>query len=248
MIVIIGLLGASFAGWFVSSLAGGGSPLIIIPVLSLFLDATMIPPVITMGMLFGNGQRVGLYWQRIDKGLTFWYLPGAICGAIAGVFIFTRLQLEWLTLLLGFFLIFSIFTYRLSENVTWFKVKGWYFLPAGFIYAFLSGLMGSTGPLLNPFYLNYGLDKKAMIGTKSTHVLVVHLVKIIAYSAFGVWSAPMIGYGLLIGIGAFPGNWLGQKVLEKMEEKQFRQVAAAFVVISGLMLVWNQRQVFTFIY
>jgi len=246
-VTVIWLLGASCIGWFVSSLAGGGSPLILIPTLSLFLSASMIPQVITVGMLFGNGQRVGLYWQGIDWQLTRWYLPGAIVGAIVGAFLFTQLQLEWLTVLLGLFLIISIFTYRLAENLTLFQVKAWYFLPAGFIYAFLSGLIGSTGPLLNPFYLHYGLEKGEMIGTKSAHVLVVHIVKIIAYSAFGVISSPIIAYGLLIGMGALPGNWLGQKVLEKMEDKQFRQIAIAFVLISGIMLVWDQRQIFSFI-
>lgn len=244
---VIGLLIASFAGWFVSSLAGGGSPLIIIPTLSLFVSASMIPQIITIGMVFGNAQRVELYWQDIDWQLTRWYLPGAITGAIAGAFLFTKLQLEWLTLLLGFFLIFSILSYNLVEKITLFKAKIWYFLPAGFLYAFLSGLLGSTGPLLNPLYLHYGLAKGSMIGTKSAHVLVVHIAKIIAYGAFGVLSFPIVAYGLLIGVGAFPGNWLGQRVLEKMEEQQFRHIAIAFVLISGLMLVWNQRQVLSFI-
>ena len=248
VIIIFGLLGASFIGWFASSLAGGGSPLILIPVMSLFLEASVIPPILTIGMLFGNGQRVALYWQEIDLELTYWYLPGAILGAILGVFLFTKLQLEWLSLLLGLFLIISIFTYKLAEKSTFLKIKAWYFLPAGFVYAFLSGLIGSTGPLLNPLYLNYGLEKEKMIGTKSTHVLVVHLIKIIAYAGFGVLSSPIIGYGLLIGVGAFPGNWLGQKVLARIEERRFRQIAIAFILISGVMLVWNQRKVLTFIY
>lgn len=245
---IIWLLGASFIGWFFSSLAGGGSPLILIPVLSLFLEATVVPPIITIGMLFGNGQRVALYWQGIDWELTRWYLPGAILGAIAGAFLFTQLQLKWLTLLLGLFLVTSILTSHLAENLTWLKIKAWYFLPAGLIYAFLSGLIGSTGPLLNPFYLNYGLAKENVIATKSSHVLVVHLVKIIAYSAFGVLSFPILGYGVIIGLGAFPGNWLGQKILERMQEQQFRQIAIAFVLFSGMMLIWRQRQVLSFLF
>jgi len=247
-VTVIGLLIASFVGWFFSSLAGGGSPLILIPTLSLFVSASMIPQIITIGMLFGNAQRVDLYWREIDWQLPRWYLPGAITGAIAGAFLFTKLQLEWLTLLLGIFLIISILTYNLVERLKFFKLKTWYFLPAGFIYAFFSGLMGSTGPLLNPFYLHYGLAKGEMIGTKSTHVLVVHIAKIIAYGTFGVLSFPIVAYGLIIGVGAFPGNWLGQRVLDKMEDKQFRKIAIAFVLISGLMLVWNQRQVFNFTY
>ncbi|MFP4133971.1 MAG: sulfite exporter TauE/SafE family protein [Halothece sp.] len=245
---IFWLLGTSCIGWFLSSLAGGGSPLILIPVMSLFLEASVIPPIITIGMLFGNGQRVALYWQEIDLELTRWYLPGAILGAIAGVFLFTKLQLEWLALLLGLLLITSIFSYRLAEKLPIFKVKKWFFLPAGFIYAFLSGFMGSTGPLLNPLYLNYGLEKEKMIGTKSAHVLVVHVVKIITYISFGVLSSSIVYYGLIIGVGAFPGNWLGQKVLGRMEVRQFRQITIAFVLISGFMLIWKQRHIISFIY
>lgn len=246
--IIIWLLGASCIGWLFSSLAGGGSPLIIIPVLSLFLEPKLIPPIITIGMIFGNGQRVFLYWQGINWELTRWYLPGAIAGAIAGAFLFTQLQLEWLTLLLGFFLVTSIIIYRVAEHLTWFQVKAWYFLPAGLIYAFLSGLIGTTGPLLNPFYLNYGLAKEKLIGTKSSHVLVVHFVKIMAYSAFGVLSLPMVGYGLIIGLGAFPGNWLGRKILTRIQDQQFRQIAIAFVLFSGIMLIWKQRQVLSFVF
>ncbi len=34
--------------------------------------------------------------------------------------------------------------------------------------------------------------------------------------AFGVLHLPFLGYGLLLGLAAWPGNWLGQKVLEKI--------------------------------
>jgi len=248
-VTIIGLLVASLIGWLVSSLAAGGSPLILIPVLSLVMEAKLIPPIITIGMLIGNSQRVGLYWQSIDWELTSWYLPGGIVGAIAGAFLFTQLQLEWLSLLLGLFLITSIFSYRLANQLTVFQIKKWQFLPAGFIYAFLSGLIGSTGPILNPLYLNYGLKKESLIATKSIHVLVIHYVKLIAYGAFGALSLPILGYGIIIGIGAFPGNWLGLKILERMEEQQFRQLVFAFVVFSGIMFVWEQRDLFSlFIY
>ncbi|ERN41143.1 putative permease [Rubidibacter lacunae KORDI 51-2] len=237
------LLGVSSISWFISSLAGGGSPLILIPVASLFLGAAAVPPIITLGMLCGNSQRIWLYRDNIDATVTRWYVPGAIVGAVLGAFAFSRMQITWLSLLLGLFLIASIFTYNLSQQVSAFRVRAWYFLPAGFIYAFLSGLIGSTGPLLNPFYLNYGLNKDELIGTKSLGVSVVHAVKILAYIAFGVFTKEYFLYGVLIGVGALPGNWLGRRVLDSMGEQRFRQVVMAFVAISGALLLWDQRQV-----
>ena len=242
---ILLLMLASFIAWFISSLAGGGSPFIIIPMVNFLLEPQAVPPIVTTGMLLGNSQRAFLLWKCIDWQLTWWYLPGAVTGAILGAFVFTQTQLQWLQVLLGLFLVSSVFSFGFGKEQS-FKVPSWFFLPAGFVYAFLSGLIGSIGPVLNPFYLNYGLVKEEMIATKSAHVLVVHLVKMITYAALGVLSLPYLGYGLVIGIAAIPANWLGQLALQKISDEQFRQFVTALVTISGLLILWDQRDFFVF--
>lgn len=237
---------ASFAAWIISSLAGGGSPFIIIPVVNLFLEAQAVPPVVTTGMLLGNSQRALVYWRDIDWQLTWWYLPGAVVGAILGAFVFTKTEMQWLQVLIGLFLVSSIFSFGFGKKQQSFTVKGWFFLPAGFVYAFLSGLIGSIGPVLNPFYLNYGLVKEKMIATKSAHVLVVHVAKMVTYAAFGALTLPYLGYGLVIGIAAIPGNWLGQMILKKMSDEQFRLFVITLVTISGVLILWQQRDFFVF--
>lgn len=240
------LMLASFIAWIISSLAGGGSPFIIIPMVNFLLEPQAVPPVVTTGMLLGNFQRAWQFWQDIDWQLTWWYLPGAISGAILGSFVFTQTQLQWLQVLLGLFLVSSVFSFGFGKKAQSFQVHGWFFLPAGFVYAFLSGLIGSIGPVLNPFYLNYGLVKEKMIATKSAHVLVVHIAKIVTYAALGVLTMPYLGYGLVIGIAAVPGNWLGQLALQKISDEQFRQLVIALVTVSGLLILWDQRDFFAF--
>ena len=237
---------ASFIAWFISSLAGGGSPFIIVPMVNFLMDTQAVPPVVTTGMLLGNLQRTFMFWQEIDWELTWWYLPGAISGAILGAFVYTQTQLQWLQILLGLFLVSSVFSFGKAKKEKSFQIPGWFFLPAGFIYAFLSGLIGSLGPVLNPFYLNYGLVKERMIATKSAHVLVVHTAKIITYATLGVLTKSYLWYGLIIGITAIPANWLGQKVLKKISDEQFRQFVIALVTISGLLILWQQRDFFAF--
>lgn len=238
------LISASFIAWFISSLAGGGSPFIIMPMVNFLMDTQAIPPVVTTGMLLGNLHRSLVFWQDIDWQLTWWYLPGAVLGAILGAFVFTQTQLQWLPVLLGLFLVSSVFSLGLGKKESSFKVQSWFFLPAGFIYAFLSGLIGSVGSILNPFYLNYGLLKEKMIATKSAHALVVHIAKIITYASLGVLTKSHLWYGLVIGITAVPANWLGQMALKKISDEQFRHFAIAVVTISGLLILWQQRDFF----
>ena len=235
---------ASFIAWFISSLAGGGSPFIIVPMVNFLMDSQAVPPVVTTGMLLGNLQRTFMFWQEIDWELTWWYLPGAISGAILGAFVYTQTQLQWLQILLGLFLVSSVFSFGMGKKEKSFQVPGWFFLPTGFIYAFLSGLIGSLGPVLNPFYLNYGLVKERMIATKSAHVVVVHIAKIFTYATLGVLTKSYLWYGLVIGITAIPANWLGQKVLKNISDEQFRQFVIALVTISGLLILWQQRDFF----
>ncbi len=241
--IIITLILASSIGWFFSTLAGGGSPLILLPALGLFLDAAVIPPVLTTGMLFGNLQRMGMYWREIDWRSTLWYLPGAVIGSILGAFVYSRIQLQWLPLVIGIFLLISAINQLLQGKNPFFKIRLWYFFPAAIIYAFLSGLVGSTGPMLNLFYINYGLVKEPMIATKSAHMVIVHIFKLIAYAYFGVLHFQYLGYGVLLGLAAFPGNWLGQQVLRKISQDRFKQFVMLFVALSGLLIIWREKGV-----
>jgi hypothetical protein len=240
--VFLGL--ASFASWFLSTLAGGGTPLVLIPAIGCLLGSNAVSPVLTIGMLLGHPQRVLLYWQHIQWRLMWWYLPGAILGGASGAYVFTRIRFEGLSILLAIVLLSSIFSYSWDEEESSWQMQDWYFLPGGFIFAFLSGLIGSTGPLLNPLYLKYGLAKEEIIATKSAHMLVVHIAKTIAYIGFGALNLPYLGYGLLLGIAALPGNWLGQIVLKQVSETLFRRLVVGFVALSGLLILWEQKDVF----
>ena len=120
---ILLLVLASFTAWFISSLAGGGSPFIIIPMVNFLLEPQAVPPIVTTGMLLGNSQRAFLLWQYIDWQLTWWYLPGAVTGAILGALVFTQTQLQWLQVLLGLFLVSSVFSLGFGKEQS-FKVPG----------------------------------------------------------------------------------------------------------------------------
>lgn len=243
--IAVSLFTASFLAWFLSMLAGGGSPFILIPMISLLLGTPAVAPVITTGLLIGNTQRGISFWHHVDWRVTAWYVPGAVVGAIIGGYGLTQIHIEGLQLLLGVGLLTMVGYSLLAPKDDQFVVKAWYFLPLSFINAIGSGLIGSTGPVMNPLYLNYGLEKEAMVATKAFNKAVLHLVKLTAYAAFGSLSSDYLLYGLVIGLGAIPANWLGKMVLEKMSAQQFRQLVFAFVAVSGVTMIWQQRHFLT---
>ena len=238
---ILILATASFASWFVSMLVGGGSPFILIPLISLLLGSQAVAPVITVGLLLGNTQRSLFFWREINWRITSWYLPGALGGAILGAIALVHMHAEWLQSVLAIGLIFIGLNQWLSHRAMTFQVQAWYFLPVSMLNAVGSGLIGSTGPVMNPLYLNYGLNKEAMVATKAFNKAWLHLIKLIAYAILGQLSLRYLGYGVVIGLAAMPANWLGKLALAQLTQQQFHQLVMAFVLFSGLVMFWQQR-------
>ncbi|MDX2256274.1 MAG: sulfite exporter TauE/SafE family protein [Pseudanabaenaceae cyanobacterium bins.39] len=251
----------SFAAWVVSTLAGGGSPFILIPLINVLMGSAFVPPVITVGMFLGNAHRVFLFWKYIDWRLTLWYAPGAIAGAILGAYTFTQIHLDWLQLIIGVFLVISAILFALEKKAPEpnlalvnevppleleatdppkFQLQTWHILPAGFLKAFVSGLVGTTGPVLNPFYLRYGLIKEHMIATKAAHVVIIHLVKIATYGTLAAISTTDVIAGLAIGLAAIPANLVGKFLIARMSSHQFRQVVLAFMLCGGTWMLGQQ--------
>lgn len=256
-ILVLGV--ASFVAWFISMLAGGGSPFILIPLITLFFGAQAVAPVLTTGLLVGNAQRSLVFWSSVDWLVTAWYLPGAIAGAVLGSYVFTKIQAEWVQPLIAVALLWMVvdaaWSRRSPQSPTDSHpsdppelksskpsgIRPWHFGVYGFFYAFGSGLIGSMGPIMNPLYLNYGLEKERMIATKSTNVVAVHIIKMLTYATLGVFTPTLLAYGLLIGAAAIPANWLGKRVLDRMSSAQFRQAVLTFVAVSGVVMLWEQR-------
>ncbi|MEM6450444.1 MAG: sulfite exporter TauE/SafE family protein [Cyanobacteria bacterium P01_D01_bin.105] len=254
-LLIFLLAAVSFLAWFVSMLVGGGSPLILIPLVTLLLGAQAVAPVLTIGSVLGNVQRGLLLWPHIDWSLTLWQVPGVVVGAVLGAYAFTQVEAQGLQVFVAITLIYMVMHVLvralLSKSLAdgqsqrpFFSFKAWHFLPLGFCNAVLSGLVGSTGPILNPAYLNYGLEKEAMVATRAASLTLTHVIKILTYTVLGVLSPRLVGYGLLIGCAAFPANWLGRIVLEKMSAAQFQIAVLSFVGFSGVWMLWQQRALF----
>ncbi len=242
---MLGLGPVSILSWFVSTVAGGGSSLLLMPMVGFFLGATAIAPVITAGAILGNAERVFAYRQHINWSVILWEVPGAIFGSVMGAFILTKVKVEWVGVCVAIFLIVSALNYFLKnfgsqeKDTKGFSILAWYFLPAGFVYSLLSGILGSMGPLLTPFYIGFGLQKEELLATQATARLVVHTVKIFSYAIFGVLLSQHLVYGLITGLAAIPGNYLGHMALQRISESRFRQLVMGFVMFSGLLMLWQ---------
>ena len=231
---------AGLIAYVISTLSGGGGSLLLVPVINFLIGGKATAPVINLGNLIGEPVRILLFWKYINWKITLYYVPPAIIGTVISAWIFSSLKLEWLQIVVGLFLISTVFQYRFGKKERSFKMNLKGFIPLGFLVAFFSTLIGATGPVLNPFYLNYGLEKESMIVTKTVNSLFVGLVQVASYAAIGSLHGKLWLYGIILGLGASSGNWIGKRFLKKMSSNTFRIFVIIVMVVSGLIIIARQ--------
>jgi uncharacterized membrane protein YfcA len=150
---------AGIVAFIISTISGGGGALILVPFLNFLIGTPQTPPVLNLGTFIGRPARLILFWKHINWQVFLYYVPPALLGALLAGWFFTRINAGWLQILVGIFLISTVFQYRFGKKERSFPVKLWYFIPLGFIVSILGTVIGALGPVLNPFYLNLGLDK-----------------------------------------------------------------------------------------
>ena len=100
--------------------------------------------------------------------------------------------------------------------------------------------VGAVGPLIAPFFLNIGLERRSVVGTKAACQTLGHLVKIAVFGvagfAFAEWLTPLA----LLCVMVLVGTWLGSRLLEKVSEVWFiRLYKTVLTVIAIRLVVWE---------
>ena len=141
---------AGFVSWLISTAAAGGGEFIFISAVALLLGGRAVAPVVTLGNLLAVPSRIVIFRKDIDWKIVRWFLGGALPGGLLGAWVFAHTKAEWLQIVVALFLLSAPLQYRFGERERSFRVRLWWFLPAGLMVAFLSGLIGGMGPVLNP--------------------------------------------------------------------------------------------------
>ena len=223
-----------------STVAGGGGSLLLVPVLNWLVGVEQTAPVLNLGTLIGRPSRLVLYWRHIRWQVVAYYAPAAIVGAWLGGWLFANFRLEWLQIGVGLFLVSTVWQYRFGKRERSFPMRLWWFVPLGLLVSVLGTIVGALGPVLNPFYLNLGLDKEDLIATKTANSFLMGLSQLGSYTFFGLLSDELWVYGVALGLGATVGNLIGKRFLAGMKSITFRRILLVFMFVSGVLLIWGQ--------
>jgi len=239
-LTIVALFVTGTISFAISTVGGGGGSLMNVPIVNLLVGVPATAPIINLGALIGRPARLILFWKDINWKIVLYSTPASMIGAVIGGYLFINIELQWLQIFIGLFLVSTVFQYRFGKKSKSFKMTHIGFIPLGFTVAVLGTIIGAMGPVLNPFYLNAGIEKEEMIATKAANSFFTGIMQIGTYSYLGSLMGDRWAYGLAMGIGATVGNIIGKALLKRTSKKDFRTYVMVIMVISGIVMITKQ--------
>jgi uncharacterized membrane protein YfcA len=228
----------SLLAFALSAVCGGGASFILIPLLGLIFPAAQIPAALSIGTAASSISRVAVLWSGVQWNIVRWFIPPAVVAVVIGAWLLTYANPLYLEFFLGLYLILNLpFIFKSTPKETQLKKRSRFKVSLiGFLTGFVSGLTGAVGLIFNRFYLNYGLSKEQIIATRAANELILHLIKIGLYGAFGLLVPKTLVYGLLISLAAILSSFALKYLLPLIKEKIFRKIGYSAMVLSGVLL------------
>lgn len=219
------------------------------------LKGTSILAVVLLALVYGTKASTGimlpllmlgdilavLYYKRHVKwNYLFKYLPAIIFGVMIAVNVGKNLDEEsfkfWMALII-FLSVFIMLWREINKNTV--IPNTWLFAgPIGLATGFSTMIGNLAGGFANLFFLSTGLPKKEIIGTSAWLFMIINVFKL----PFHIFSWQTITVdSLMINLYLFPGIllgfYIGIKVVEKINEKQFRYFLIGMTALGAIMII-----------
>ena len=218
-----------------SGVVGFGGAILLLPVLTATIGVAKAVPMLTVIQIVGNASRVAFARKEIDWKIVGTYLttgvPFAMLGAYSFVFAPKALMLKVVAVAILLFIGLKLSGFNTKPATG----KG--LMLAGAVVGYISGLIGTAGPLSAAIFMQMNLSPLGYISTDAFCSLVMHTAKAIVYKQG--FNCDSQSYSLLImmSLATITGTFLGTKIAAHMPKQVFRYAITTLLICSALQML-----------
>ena len=236
---VVALAIAAFLTSALSAVVGMAGGVTLLSVMLLFQDPLVAIPLHGVVQLVSNGSRTWVQRSHIERPLVLRYALPLLPAAALGLYFARGLDPIALKTAIGVFVLIA--TWRsgwllagLHPERTDPKLR---FSLLGAVAGFLNMTVGATGPFIAPFFLDLGLSRFQVIGTKAACQLLGHVSKVIVFGLGGFAFGAYAGLVALLSVCVVAGTWAGSHLLHNVSERLFTWLYRGVLTLVALRLI-----------
>jgi uncharacterized membrane protein YfcA len=235
----------AFAAAVVSSCAGFGGAILLLPVLSALYGVQRALPILACAQLVGNASRAVLGYATLRPRIILIFAGGLVPAGIFGTLYLTRFSESFVRPIIATIVcVAALFEVgeafgRLPRSLHRIRPPhepGAWFFSAGALVGLISAVGGTAGPLPNAFFLRLNLVPAAYIANEAAAMGLLHLAKLVAFG-FGDWARSQdIPLMIVISLAMVLGTYAGKKMVTRIPVQKYRKGIAIWMLFAAASL------------
>jgi uncharacterized membrane protein YfcA len=233
------LAAVALATAVLSAIVGMAGGITLLSVMLLFLEPLVAIPLHGVVQLVSNSSRSVVQRRHLRWDIIWRYGVLLLPTGFAGLWLARALPPDATRTLIGVFVLVA--TWAPGALLLGTHPEGTNphrrFFALGGVVGLLNITVGATGPLIAPFFLNLGLSRFALIGTKAACQTVGHLAKLVVFGVAGFAFGDWLGLLALLSVCVVAGTWLGSRLLDHVNEVWFLRTYRTVLTLVAARLV-----------
>lgn len=236
--ILVAML-AFFLGGVLKGAIGAGTPVVVIPIMSIYFDVPFAVAVFALPALVSNLWQGWRYRYNLrDRGFILRLVIGAGVGALLGTLLLAALPSEWLSIAVGSLALFYVAFRMLKPD--WrlnYQIGRSLAGPAGLLAGILQGAAGISAPISVTYLHALHLPRERFIPTISTMFATMALVQLPSLMGVGIMSWQILGLSLLACVPLFLGMPVGAALVQRVGAKAFDHTIMVLLLVIAVMLI-----------
>jgi len=218
----------------IGTVAGFGSSVFFVPLAGLFFDFHTVLALTSILHVFSNAAKLVLFGRHVQWRLLILLGVPSIIAVIVGAYLSSRLEFKFTELILGLFLVAFSLLFLLRPRLQ-VRPNVPNAVLGGGVAGFLAGLIGTGGAIRGLVLAAFDLEKNVFVATSAAIDSGVDFSRMIIYLRANFLQPNFYWYVPGLFFAAFAGSYLGKLLLNRIEQKTFRKIALAFVLLIGVI-------------
>ena len=218
----------------------GGLGMLAVVIFAQILPAKQATGIVLPLLCFGDILAVLAYRQHAKWKHVWRLFPWTAAGVLIGYFALGRLGEREARVLIAVIVLslvgLHLLRRRRAGNET--EHGSWFAPSIGVLAGFTTLVANAAGPLMAVYFLAMRLPKMDFVGTGAVFFLLLNLFKVPFMVNLGLINAESFAVNLWLVPVVLLGGWLGRKLVMRIDQRAFENIALALSLVAGLKLLF----------
>ena len=216
----------------------GGLGLLAVVIFAMIMPAKQATGMVLPLLCFGDIVAAASYRQHASWHHIRRLFPWTAAGVVIGYLAFDRIDEHQARLLIGGIVLGLVAMHFIRRKFSGHEAEhgAWFAPTIGVLAGFTTLVANAAGPLMVVYMLAMRLPKMDFVGTSAVFFLIMNLFKVPFMVNLGLINGSSFAFNLCLAPVVLAGAWFGRKLVMKIDQRRFENIALVLSVVAGLNL------------